>query len=87
MTDKIVYDVFSIDLQNTSRRFFAVLVKDVTLETRVENFDRVYRRGIYDFSTKKARDVFTKVCNDAIGLSVAYKFNRQPTEKEKNHEN
>lgn len=86
MTDKIVYDVFPIDLQHTARRFFAVLTEDVTLETRVENFDRVYRRGIYDFPTKKARNVFTKVCNDDTGKSVAYRFNRKPEEKENENE-
>jgi len=86
MTLPIKYDTFPIDLMNTRRRFFAVLIQDATLETRIENFDHVYHRGIYAFDTKKARNVFTKVCNDAIGSSVAYRFNRKPTEKEHDNE-
>lgn len=78
MTAKIQYDIFPLDFLTTNRRFFAVLIEDVTLETRIEDLDRVYHRGIYDFDTKTARDTFTKICNDDKGKSVAYKFNRNP---------
>ena len=86
MTLPTKYDVFPIDLLNARRRFFAVLIQDVTLETSVEIFDHIYRRGIYAFDTKKARDLFTRLCNDAIGSSVAYRFNCKPTEKENGNE-
>lgn len=81
MTEPIKYDFFPLELQDIERRFFAVLIKEVTLETRFEDMDRIYKRGIYSFPTKKARNIFTKVCNDDRGMSVAFNFNREPETK------
>lgn len=81
MTEPIKYDFFPLELQDIERRFFVVLIKEVTLETRFEDIDRTYKRGIYSFPTKKARNIFTKVCNDDKGMSVAFNFNREPETK------
>lgn len=86
MTKPIKYDYFSPELTTTSCRFFAVLLEDVFLETRNPDIDVCYRRGIYAFLKKDERNVFTKLCNDAIEKRVAYRYNRK-SEERKDHGN
>lgn len=78
MTKPIEYDYFPIELRDTTSRFFAVLTETVLLETGDENIDREYKRGIYIFSTVRARNVFTNCCNDAKDKRIAYRYNRKP---------
>jgi hypothetical protein len=82
MTAKMVYHAFPLDVHLKERRFFAVLLFDVILETRNEGFDRLYSAGIYSFATKDSRNVFTKVCNADKDINVAYKINRKTDEKD-----
>jgi hypothetical protein len=77
MTKPIKYDFFSFELRNINSRFFAVLTEEVVLETSNENFDKVYKRGIYTFQTVRERNIFTSVCNDAKDKTVAFRYNRE----------
>lgn len=86
MTAKMTYDHFPLELQECERRFWAVLLEDVALETRDNAIETIYSRGIYSFPTKHARNVFTKVCNDDRTETVAYRFNRKPERKETENE-
>lgn len=74
---KPIDDFFAIDLLNTQNRFFCVLTNNVLLETSNPIIDKLYKRGIYTFSTAKSRNLFTKLCNDDKTQTVAYSYTRK----------
>lgn len=82
MTKPIVYDHFCMEMRDSERRFFAVLTKNVIVETATDTIDKTYKRGIYSFETKKKRNIFTNVCNGDRTKTVAYSYNKKPTHKE-----
>lgn len=63
--------------QEVQGQFFAVLVEPVLLETRDDAINIQFPRGIYYFQTSRARNTFTKACNEAKGRLVAYRMTRK----------
>jgi hypothetical protein len=78
LTLPIEYDYFPLELRDNEKRFFCALLENVLVETSNEKIDTLYKKGIYSFLSKKQRNIFTMVCNDAKDSRIAIRYNLKP---------
>lgn len=67
---------FPLDMSD-DRVHYAVLLEEIAVETPNEDIDKVFYPGIYNFTSQRKRNLFTKVCNEEADKKIAFRFSKQ----------